>query len=792
MGLFDSDYRLTGSLQTSDLADPDQQINPLKDAILSAIFENAPTSVSPRFQQPQIMTNIIGAYLNNYSINVDRLLNYVEAYEQDFGTATLRIDRETQFTSALAGEFYQEHLRKIEAIIEAEIGEPVTIDQFAYDYPRREYFLIETVRSSADLRLNARGEFGSSRWEEQYTITDLTGVLERPEYGTIQEYDYYGEPDGEPYFVDQFGPPLATYRPVNEIISLQYPEQTYKAPLNGPIDGAFARVYLTELNGGFDVQLTISDVASFKANTWLQQAIYTLDSTKDVYAWIYDEADDTYPEIFLGPDFQKIDTILPTLYIANDNKYAFEGQMGNDYKEAVQSALKYIGLDLGDMHEALVPEGNSDANYDKVEDAFIHLSANLNSETQAELQYLYDYFRSQRYDADWPIYGANTSARRTNFRIRWGNIRVFTGTGTVDNLGGITGWAEDAYTIDPDPNHNGKISRINGVEVGKVVIEAVPGAETGDINNILGGASTGIQGHSNSEYRIYKQISETQVIRVTVFNFYRLDNYLKKVDGKWEIRSIVYNDVSDLDTNNLIIPLSTFFLEKYDRIIRSEILYAGLKFSVRAQDVTEIKWYEKSDFWKVIRFIVAVVTLGGSEINGFGAFIQQIIYQYVLSLLLTQLFKLVVEIFGLEAAIIIAAVTAYYALTMEEGEKLFELITAEELLLSSQALLGASNIVISEQLATLQQERELYLETLQDSYDELEKLEDELGLNSRFGDQIYDYLYQRPMLDRYENPEDFFNRTVHINNPGVLSLDSIDTYVSRNLELPQLDDQEMA
>ena len=38
-----------------------------------------------------------------------------------------------------------------------------------------------------------------------------------------------------------------------------------------------------------------------------------------------------------------------------------------------------------------------------------------------------------------------------------------------------------------------------------------------------------------------------------------------------------------------------------------------------------------------------------------------------------------------------------------------------------------------------------------------------------------------------ESPTEFYNRTVHINNPGVLSLDSIDSYVERNLTLPKPD-----
>lgn len=245
-----------------------------------------------------------------------------------------------------------------------------------------------------------------------------------------------------------------------------------------------------------------------------------------------------------------------------------------------------------------------------------------------------------------------------------------------------------------------------------------------------------------------------------------------------------YTTIGDEIDDILLIPIDRTVSQNYS-IGDREVLYArSLHFVFNSVVVTKVKWYQTGVF-KVLLLIVAIAMAiydGGATIGaylsltGTAAIVATVVIQLVVGQLLAVAFKLFVKVFGADVATafaILAIVYGGYQILQAGGvagapwaQALLELSSGlQQAALASrfEDLLGeaaAFELFVEEQTTLLETSKEL--------------LENSTLLS--------------PFVIFGESPEDFYNRTIHSGNIGVLGITAISSYVDIALTLPKLND----
>jgi len=119
-----------------------------------------------------------------------------------------------------------------------------------------------------------------------------------------------------------------------------------------------------------------------------------------------------------------------------------------------------------------------------------------------------------------------------------------------------------------------------------------------------------------------------------------------------------------------------------------------------------------------------------------------------------------------------------------DGAKpLFNLISAEQLMQGATLLIRATNQATADDFLELQEDIEAHEEYVREEQERIDALTAQIEKGT--GIDVTKLITRAPMLDPGETPSDFFNRSIHITNPGVLSLDTIDSYTNTALILPE-------
>ena len=154
-------------------------------------------------------------------------------------------------------------------------------------------------------------------------------------------------------------------------------------------------------------------------------------------------------------------------------------------------------------------------------------------------------------------------------------------------------------------------------------------------------------------------------------------------------------------------------------------------------------------------------------------------------------FKLVTDVLGVELTLIIAAVLAVYTMGsgIQQGS-LKGVPYASELLSASSGLSKAASENIADQISDLMGEAQQN-KTEQDlMWDKLESAQELLATNGIINP--LEFINTVPALQPYESPDEYYYRTVHSGNIGVLSLDAPTNYVDYMLMLPRASEPTLA
>lgn len=250
-----------------------------------------------------------------------------------------------------------------------------------------------------------------------------------------------------------------------------------------------------------------------------------------------------------------------------------------------------------------------------------------------------------------------------------------------------------------------------------------------------------------------------------------------------------YSTTGDEEDKILIVPLDHSITENYS-IPEREILYArSLQYVFNSLVVVKLKWYQTGLFKVLITIAAIVISIytgfadGGQAIvaalaAGAYTYAAQLIITMVLSYLIVQeAFKLFVKIVGVRAAFVVAIIAAVMGFTqILQSGGLNGAPWAQELLQLASGLLNTGAAAIQGDLIGLQAEYEEFSKFVEEQIKTLETAQALLAQDVRLS----------PFVIFGEKPDDFYNRTVHSGNIGVVGIEAISTFVESRLALPKL------
>ena len=249
-----------------------------------------------------------------------------------------------------------------------------------------------------------------------------------------------------------------------------------------------------------------------------------------------------------------------------------------------------------------------------------------------------------------------------------------------------------------------------------------------------------------------------------------------------------YTTTGDETDDILLIPIDRTISCQYSISDREKLYARSLHFVFNSRVVTKIKWYQTGVFAALLVIIAIVITVytygadGGSLIatalglSGTAGLVATIIVNLAIGQLFASGFKLFVKIFGAEVATALAVLAIVYGgYQVIQAGSVSGAPWAMELL---QIANGLQQAIFQDKFSDLLNEAEAF------------KLfaEEETKLLDKANELLETSAVLSPFVIFGEKPEDFYNRTVHSGNIGILGINAVSSYVDIALTLPTLND----
>jgi hypothetical protein len=432
-----------------------------------------------------------------------------------------------------------------------------------------------------------------------------------------------------------------------------------------------------------------------------------------------------------------------------------------EYKTS-RKALKYLGIDYDDMIEGI----NANADIDDVQQAMLLMAVPAVTTEPIEQRYLFDYFDS--------IYEANpkqfkfldvqkkllskTNPDVNGFVIQDNKFKMslrYSAVYKTRKSGAFPVEASGFYT----ENYTTEVMVTNGVEdhLDQVV----------DTNRI-------------HFYR--KKLTDTLYDEIQVHNlqvtYFVLGNH-----------TVIADETDDI----LLIPIDHSISNKYN-IMDREVLYSrSLHYVFNSVQIVKIKWYQQSFFKELLKIAAIVITVisfgadGGSLLAAIGslsiatisAAVWAVLVKVFWAFVMEELFKVFVEAIGMDAALIFAVIAAAYGMYSK-----FANLNMQQFLWGDNLLKVATGL-----MSGIQATATGLMEDLMKDTSEFTKFVEE---QTKILDDAKELLHNRVLLSPFvifgETPKEYYDRTVHSGNIGVIGINAVGKYVDNALTLPKLRD----
>jgi len=494
--------------------------------------------------------------------------------------------------------------------------------------------------------------------------------------------------------------------------------------------------------------------------------------------WTYQADTGLFPELdkLFETDFSALGSYMPRAYFRLDRKNLAIVERKNtaEYK-TTKKLLKYLSIDYQDMADSIYD--NTDLEY--IEQAFLMMGVPINGKSEAERQYLFNYFNALFYSTEGAFAYNNPLREAANEFTRRGSraIRIqdkgFTMTLAYQGIAK----RRMSGKIGPIGSH----SYSSGTEQYKETVTYREGTrQTSGTRTV------------SVKYHAYKrQLTSALYDEVRVYEP-RLTYHI------WS----KYNYVAGSGKNQLLVPLDHAITDLIPLSERETLYYKALHFVFNSRVTTKTKWYQTGVF-KIVVVIVAIViavftgqwqaayaALAAAAAAGMVALALTILTFIVKTLVVQYTFKLFAKAVGPEFALVAAVVGAIVGvgMSMTSAQGSSTALWGERLLQSSVGLSKGAGGAIQEDMNDLQGDWTDFQSYQETQNAALKAGQDLLQTTNLLDPLMFTEAHLTPQIRFGESPQDYFTRTIHAGNVGVVGIDAVAYYHDMALTLPRLSD----
>lgn len=460
-------------------------------------------------------------------------------------------------------------------------------------------------------------------------------------------------------------------------------------------------------------------------------------------------------------------TFFPLAYF-RFNKLAVDANKNSQDYLTNKKLLKTIGIDYDEVATNI----NSNPDIANVEQAMMMMGVPATTTNEIEQMYLFDFFKS--------VYSA-VSTSEANTSPNFSSIAALLNEGKANSNNGADSVPMSSMIIQDKKfkltlNHAGIYKSMMIGSIGTV------GSHTSEVQTSTIGqvfkdfAGNNLTNNLAATLHIYRK-----QITTNVYEEYRVADL--------KVTYYIYGEyavTADESDDILLIPIDKAITDNYSIIEKEKLFSRSLHFVFNTRIVTEIKWYQTGVF-KIFLIAVAIVIsyyTGGAAASLVTALVAGsvttvlliVLEMLVIQLLFSYLFKLFVKAVGVKLAFLLAIAAAIAGVYQAADAGTITNIWAERLLMISSGLTAAGQTVIQDEMNDLIGEMSAYEKEMKK---EMELLEEKiLALDTS--------AHLSPFIVFGETPDEFYNRTIHAGNIGILGIDAVSNYVAMQLRLPDI------
>ena len=433
-------------------------------------------------------------------------------------------------------------------------------------------------------------------------------------------------------------------------------------------------------------------------------------------------------------------TFFPFIHLRNNKQSLAANTASTEYLHSVKMAKK-LGLDYMEMHDAV----HESPDIADIAQAYITLLVPALSTNELDQRYLFDFF-DQLAEAEVID-----------------SVELDEATGLVNRVIRRVAILIQDTKVKHTLSFTGLVKRL------------VPSA-TAVVGTHNSGYTT-VAGVKGKYHYFRRQITPNVYEELQVYGL----EMRYWVDGK-------YSAVGEEEDAALLIPLDYSITRNYPLKVQEQLYARSLNLVANSSITAKVKWYQRPAFANFLKIvgIVLMFTVGGLGASLYAAaaagvieVISLIVVTVLTSVVVSYAFQLIVKLVGTEFALLLAVVAALYGgyQVLDKGLKAAA-VFASEMLRIATGLVKATAKVVMDDLLELSKEFDAFKEESEKQWELLQQTKDLLSESTRFN----------PLVIFGETPENYYNRTVHSGNVGIIGYQAIESYVDISLTLPTIAD----
>lgn len=501
-------------------------------------------------------------------------------------------------------------------------------------------------------------------------------------------------------------------------------------------------------------ELSLS-LTGFNVGASFHQVKYTR-AGKEGY-WLYQVGSNTLPQVeaLFNQAPTANGTFFPFAYFRYNKQNTAANKQSAEYN-STRKLLKIINMDFEDVATAI----NENPDIADVEQAMLMSGVPANTSSPIEQRYLFDFFDN--------LYTTALTAGQSTTSSQAHDILKKFGTSV-----------QQSTIIIQDKKFKMALSWKNIIK--KRVAGGLEDDKPNEVKVIIKPETLMGKGFDDQDY------AWTSEVKTHVYRHQITDTIYEEIEvvGLQMVYHIFgdYTVTADENDDILLVPLDYEVIKHYSLIDREVLAARSLHYVFNSRIVTKLKWYQTGIF-KVILVIVAIIitiyTWGGGSgalaaalgSGAYGAaavmFLQVLVKQLVVGILVKK-FVQVVGARNAFLAAVLAVVATYY------GGASTELVNSV-LSLSTNIVKTSINAYLEDGYSNLLSEMTAWDREIKEQTATLERAQNLLTSSNRLD----------PLIIFGETPDEFYQRTVHSGNIGIVGIEAVSSFVDMKLMLPKL------